>query len=150
MIALRTRLILRTPETLIADNKMPGLTRRRRVVSSHVLRASQFNILQSDAEDQDQDQDNIDSGHESESMQNGDSVDEMAKKLVRLALACECQRRPLRRSEINDKIMPARQFKRIYQQAQTELRTVFGMELVELPFKEPTTSTQRRGELSLC
>lgn len=80
------------------------------------------------------------------SMQGG-AVEDMAKKLVRLALACEFQRRPLRRGDISEKVLGAqgRQFKNVFAQAQGHLRDVFGMEMVELPAKEKVTLQQRRA-----
>lgn len=76
----------------------------------------------------------------------GDTND-MAMKLVRLALALEFQRRPLRRADISEKILGSnsRQFKNVFSQAQIHLRTVFGMELVELPAKEKITLQQKRA-----
>ncbi|EME50240.1 hypothetical protein DOTSEDRAFT_68946 [Dothistroma septosporum NZE10] len=77
----------------------------------------------------------------------GDGVEEMAKKLVRLALACELQRKPLRRGDISEKVLGARgrQFKSVFAQAQAQLQEVFGMQLVELPAKEKVTLQQRRA-----
>ena len=94
----------------------------------------------------------------------------MTKKLVRLALASEYSRQPIRRTDIAAKgqggrswdtlwdlvadgstvLAPSsgRQFKYIFNEAQTQLRTVFGMELTELPQKEKITISQKRG--SLC
>lgn len=36
-------------------------------------------------------------------------------------------------------------FKEVFEQSQKELRRVFGMELVELPMREKTKLSQRRG-----
>jgi len=71
----------------------------------------------------------------------------MVKKLVRLALASEYQRRPIRRADVSEKVLGSagRQFKKVFEQAQMELRTVFGMEMVELPAKEKITVQQKRG-----
>jgi hypothetical protein len=73
----------------------------------------------------------------------------MVKKLVRLAFASEYQRRPIRRGDITEKVLGSqgRQFKKVFDQAQSDLRSVFGMEMVELPAKEKVTIRQRRGEL---
>lgn len=73
----------------------------------------------------------------------------MVKKLVRLALASEYQRRPIRRADVSEKILGSagRQFKKVFDQAQMELRSVFGMEMVELPAKEKVTVQQKRGML---
>jgi hypothetical protein len=74
--------------------------------------------------------------------------EELAKKLVRLALACEYQRKPIRRQDITEKVLGtnSRAFKEVFQRAQHELELVFGMRLVELPVKERVTLQQRRGK----
>ena len=86
---------------------------------------------------------NGDSGTQADSSQ-----DQMVKKLVRLALASEYQRRPIRRADISEKVLGSqgRQFKKVFDQAQLDLRSVFGMEMVELPAKEKVTIRQRRGK----
>jgi len=74
----------------------------------------------------------------------------MVKKLIRLALACEYTRRPIRRADISEKVLGnagSRQFKPVFNQAQLHLRDVFGMEMMELPSKEKVTLQQRRGRL---
>lgn len=76
------------------------------------------------------------------------SVDQMVKKLVRLALACEYQRKPIRRADITEKVLGStggRQFKNVFAHAQLQLQTVFGMTLVELPAREKVTLQQRRA-----
>lgn len=72
----------------------------------------------------------------------------MVAKMVRLALACEYHRRPIRRADISEKVLGSsggRQFKTVFNQAQLQLRTVFGMEMAELPAREKVTLAQRRG-----
>jgi hypothetical protein len=73
----------------------------------------------------------------------------MVKKMVRLALASEYARQPIRRTDISAKVLGeqgARQFKAVFEQAQVALREKFGMQMVELPGKEKVTVHQRRGE----
>jgi len=73
----------------------------------------------------------------------------MVKKLVRLALASEYSRQPIRRSDIGAKALGeqgSRPFKAVFEGAQKALRTRFGMEMVELPQREKVTVSQRRGE----
>lgn len=68
--------------------------------------------------------------------------------MVRLALACEYQRKAIRRSDIGDKVLGAgtsRRFKEVFNAAQVVLRSVFGMEMVELPGREKVTVQQKRG-----
>ncbi|KAJ5736794.1 uncharacterized protein N7483_001919 [Penicillium malachiteum] len=76
------------------------------------------------------------------------SLDAMVKKMVRMAMACEYARLPIRRTDISAKVLGeqgSRQFKTVFEQAQRELRGKFGMEMTELPAKEKTTLTQRRA-----
>lgn len=86
-----------------------------------------------------------------EGTQADSSLDQMVKKLVRLALASEYQRRPIRRADISEKVLGSqgRQFKRVFEQAQADLQAVFGMELRELPAKDKITLQQRRGRARL-
>lgn len=76
----------------------------------------------------------------------------MVKKLVRLALASEYARQPIRRTDISAKVLGeqgARQFKTVFAEAQRVLRVRFGMEMVELPQRERVTIRERRGRFSL-
>lgn len=76
-------------------------------------------------------------------------TDAMVKKLVRLALASEYSRLPIRRADIRDKVLGeqgSRPFNAVFNGAQDQLRSVFGMEMSELPAREKLTVTQRRGE----
>ena len=73
------------------------------------------------------------------------------KKLVRLALSCEYSRIPIRRADISTKVLGetgTRQFKVVFERAQHELRTKFGMQMEELPSREKFTISQRRGKLA--
>ena len=98
--------------------------------------------------------------------QEGGSHDQMVKKLVRLALASEYSRQPIRRTDITAKgalfhsefsannsqadaapvMAPnsGRQFKHVFSEAQNQLRSVFGMEMTELPQKDKVTISQKR------
>ncbi|GLI72225.1 hypothetical protein PoHVEF18_000395 [Penicillium ochrochloron] len=76
------------------------------------------------------------------------SLDAMVKKMVRLALASEYSRLPIRRTDITAKVLGeqgSRQFKTVFEAAQQSLRSKFGMEMVELPAREKVTITQRRA-----
>jgi melanoma-associated antigen len=59
---------------------------------------------------------------------------------VRLALFQEQKRVPLRRDEISKKVMGSQRgtFKAVFEEAQSILRSTFGMELVELPTRAAT------------
>ncbi|KAK3073174.1 hypothetical protein LTR53_005462 [Teratosphaeriaceae sp. CCFEE 6253] len=78
------------------------------------------------------------------------NTDNMVAKLVRLALASEYARQPLRRQAIRDKIpgMSGKHFKHVFEQAQVQLEGVFGMRMVELPAAEKVTVAQKRAAKS--
>lgn len=74
-------------------------------------------------------------------------VDEqLAKKLIRYAIACEYSRTPIRRDGIKERVLgkQSRSFRRIFELAQTQLRAVWGMELRELPIREKMTLHEKR------
>lgn len=80
--------------------------------------------------------------------QNASGIESMVKKLVRLALACEYSRIPIRRGDISVKVLGdtgSRQFKVVFEGAQRELNAKFGMQMEELPSREKYTISQRRG-----
>jgi len=72
----------------------------------------------------------------------------MVKKLVRLALASEYARQPLRRADINAKVLApgsTRNFKIVFESTQAVLRHAFGMTLTALPLREKITVAQKRA-----
>ncbi|KAJ5514762.1 MAGE protein [Penicillium fimorum] len=76
------------------------------------------------------------------------STDAMVKKMVRLAIASEYSRLPIRRNDISAKVLGeqgSRQFKPVFDQAQVILKQHFGMEMTELPAREKITISQRRA-----
>ena len=78
----------------------------------------------------------------------------MVKNLVRLALANEFSRRPIKREDITKKVMGMtagrQQFKHVFHEANEQLRTVFGMVLTELPAREKITVSQKRAAQRLA
>ncbi|KAI9724651.1 MAG: hypothetical protein M1828_003520 [Chrysothrix sp. TS-e1954] len=86
-------------------------------------------------------------GSEDEGAGSSANQQQMIKSLVRLALACEHARLPIRRGDISSKVLgtSSRQFKRVFEGAQLALRQTFGMEMVELPAKEKVTISQKRA-----
>ncbi|KAJ9620648.1 hypothetical protein H2203_007857 [Taxawa tesnikishii (nom. ined.)] len=74
-------------------------------------------------------------------------MEQMVKNMVRLALACEYSRTPIRRQDISTKVLgnQSRQFKAVFNAAQLQLRAVFGMEMTEMPIAEKVTVAQRRA-----
>ncbi|KAI1198277.1 MAGE protein [Nemania serpens] len=103
----------------------------------------------SDASENDDDERDVDMDR-AVGADNG-SEDQLVKKLVRYALACEYARIPIRRDGIRDKVLGAhaRSFRRVFDAAQEQLQKVFGMEMVELPVREKRTlkdkQTVKRG-----
>ncbi|KAI4735876.1 MAGE-domain-containing protein [Aureobasidium sp. EXF-12298] len=96
----------------------------------------------SDAEEEDY------AGGEASGTQGDGNFAVMVKNMVRLALACEYSRTPIRRNDITTKVLGAtggRQFKAVFAEAQIQLRGTFGMEMTELPAKEKVTLAQRRA-----
>ncbi|CAF9930605.1 MAG: hypothetical protein HETSPECPRED_007667 [Heterodermia speciosa] len=110
----------------------PAPTRRRRSPS-----ASEASSVNDDIDGDGADGEDGTSSHE-----------QMVKKLVRLAMASEYSRIPVKRTDIASKVMApgtGRLFKRVFDDAQQQLRNVFGMELTELPQKEKVTVAQKRA-----
>ncbi|KAI9494644.1 MAGE family-domain-containing protein [Zychaea mexicana] len=70
------------------------------------------------------------------------------KDTVRYALACEYKRVPIRRDEINKKILQerSRDFNRVQADVQRRLKHLFGFEMVELPPKERPTLDNNKGK----
>ncbi|TAQ85960.1 hypothetical protein B7494_g5727 [Chlorociboria aeruginascens] len=86
--------------------------------------------------------------------ENGDGMDvdgeaesdeQVVKKFVRYALACEFSRQPITRVGIREKVLPKQRvpFKRIFDTTQRQLRTNFGMQMVELQSKDKVTLKDR-------
>ncbi|KAF4872335.1 hypothetical protein CGCSCA1_v008504 [Colletotrichum siamense] len=75
--------------------------------------------------------------------------DQLAKKLVRYVLACEFSRTPIRREGIKERVLgdQGRSFRKVFDLAQSQLRTVWGMELRELAVKEKFTMAEKRQAL---
>ncbi|KAF1967164.1 MAGE-domain-containing protein [Bimuria novae-zelandiae CBS 107.79] len=75
------------------------------------------------------------------------SMAQLSKNLVRYALACEYSRTPIRRQDINQKVLGthSRLFKGVFREAQGHLMDVFGMQMVELPNREKVTFRQKRA-----
>ncbi|KAK0650362.1 Non-structural maintenance of chromosomes element 3-like protein [Lasiodiplodia hormozganensis] len=80
------------------------------------------------------------------STQGEQQLQQMAKKLVRMALACEYARIPIRRADISAKVLGSqgRQFKNVFAEANLKLNAVFGMEMTELPKTENHTIKGRQ------
>ncbi|CBY00575.1 hypothetical protein LEMA_P017050.1 [Plenodomus lingam JN3] len=79
------------------------------------------------------------------------SLQQLSKSLVRYALACEYSRKPIKRQDINEKVLGShtRLFKEVFQQANTDLMEVFGMQMIELPKADRVTMRQKRGNVNI-
>ncbi|KAH6875083.1 MAGE family-domain-containing protein [Alternaria rosae] len=79
--------------------------------------------------------------------QGSGSVDQLAKGLVRYALSCEHSRKPIKRADINERVLGSytRLFKDVFAQANSQLMDVFGMQFVELPKADKVTLRQKRA-----
>ncbi|KAI5814731.1 MAGE family-domain-containing protein, partial [Pyronema omphalodes] len=77
-------------------------------------------------------------------------VDRLSKNLVRLALAQELQKQPLKRADVGSKVLGpnGRIFKDVFALSQKDLAEVFGMTLTELPVRDKTKLSQRRAAAS--
>ncbi|KAL6881868.1 MAGE domain-containing protein [Trichoderma longibrachiatum] len=127
---------------------MPPSQRRRRPVDEdedmeeNPRPRQRQHIEASDAE-----QDDEASDDDAETNSASTSVDDqMAKKLVRYAISCEYSRTAIRRDGIKERVLgkQGRSFRRVFALAQTQLRTIWGMELRELPVREKTTLHEKR------
>ncbi|KAJ3286956.1 hypothetical protein HK104_008805 [Borealophlyctis nickersoniae] len=81
---------------------------------------------------------------------NAEEIERKVKDIVRLALAMEHRRQPLKREDVVKKVLKehGRAFEPLFKMAQERLRDIFGMELVKLPVRErKVTMSQavRRG-----
>ncbi|KAG7113068.1 hypothetical protein HYQ45_017005 [Verticillium longisporum] len=71
---------------------------------------------------------------------------QLAKKLIRYAMACDYARQPIRRDGIKERVLgdQGRAFRRVFDAAQGMLRDVWGMELRELPMREKHSLEEKR------
>ncbi|KAK2738719.1 mage family protein [Colletotrichum kahawae] len=125
---------------------MPPTQRRRRQVddeSEEEAPARRQRRAHDDSEDAEE------SGDENGEAE-GTSEDQLAKKLVRYVLACEFSRTPIRREGIKERVLgdQGRSFRKVFDLAQSQLRTVWGMELRELAVKEKFTMAEKRQGMS--
>ncbi|GKZ35659.1 hypothetical protein AbraIFM66950_006360 [Aspergillus brasiliensis] len=135
MAPARKRRAVQEPDPASEDDLPTPATQRRRVAARQPT----------DSEDDDDDVGDNDDAYDTRAPS---STDVMVKKMVRLALASEFSRQPIRRSDISVKVLGeqgTRQFKTVFEEAQRVLQVKFGMEMMELPVKEKVTVQQRRA-----
>ncbi|KAI1101658.1 MAGE-domain-containing protein [Jackrogersella minutella] len=127
---------------------MPSTQRRRRTGNHDESdeprrrRQSRRNNESDESEASDEDQDG-----DVDMDKLGDGTDDqLIKKLVRYALACEYARIPIKRDGIRERVLGPnpRLFKRVFEGAQVHLDKVFGMEMVALPMKEKRTLKEKQ------
>ncbi|KAH7308802.1 MAGE family-domain-containing protein [Rhexocercosporidium sp. MPI-PUGE-AT-0058] len=139
---------------------MPSAARRRRIVQQEETseeeapRQTQRERRHQAVESDDESEEEEDAQPEDDAMDvDGgldESQDQVVKKMVRYALACEFQRKSIKRQDISDKVIGKQHrgaFKRVFESAQNQLRTKFGMEMVELPVKTKNTMKEKRAAL---
>ncbi|KAJ4361882.1 hypothetical protein N0V83_010823 [Neocucurbitaria cava] len=104
---------------------------------------TQRNRRQDDTPEDDEDVDMEDSQQDNGS----GSLEQLSKGLVRYALSCEYSRKPIKRQDVNEKVLGshARLFKEVFSRANSELMEVFGMQMVELPKADRITVRQKRA-----
>ncbi|WDK17833.1 MAGE family protein [Colletotrichum graminicola] len=125
---------------------MPPLQRRRRQVEDEdseeeTRHPRQRRSREASNEDDESENDAVDAAVSAE--------DQLAKKLVRYALACEFSRTPIRRDGIKERVLgdQGRAFRKVFELAQQQLRAVWGMELQELAVREKFTMAEKRQAL---
>ncbi|KAF1843198.1 MAGE-domain-containing protein [Cucurbitaria berberidis CBS 394.84] len=96
-----------------------------------------------------EDDDDVDM-EESQQEQGSGSLEQLSKGLVRYALSCEYARKPIKRQDINEKVLGShtRLFKEAFSRANGELMEVFGMQMVELPKADRVTTRQKRAAVA--
>ncbi|EFQ26668.1 MAGE family protein [Colletotrichum graminicola M1.001] len=121
---------------------MPPLQRRRRQVEDEdseeeTRHPRQRRSREASNEDDESENDAVDAAVSAE--------DQLAKKLVRYALACEFSRTPIRRDGIKERVLgdQGRAFRKVFELAQQQLRAVWGMELQELAVREKFTMAEK-------
>ncbi|KAI9163440.1 MAGE protein [Paramyrothecium foliicola] len=125
---------------------MPPAQRRRRVAedeeSEDERPRQRLNHNASDDEGRSASDEDMDT--EEQPGQSAD--DQLAKKLIRYAISCEYSRTTIRRDGIKERVLgnQGRSFKKIFALAQKQLRTVWGMELRELPVREKMSLQEKR------
>ncbi|RHZ56349.1 hypothetical protein Glove_402g46 [Diversispora epigaea] len=117
--------------------------------SRPVKRSRREPVESSDSSDSSQEELNIQSSSLADKTvkkMSTEELDRKVKEVVRLALACELRKVPLRREEVVRKVLAdhSRAFPVVLSKAREKLSDIFGMDLVEMPTKEKPTSARRR------
>lgn len=121
------------------------MSKQRRVQQT---RASAHEVAESSDAEPDSRVDDDDGGGAEDQDNAIAPINVMVTRFIRLALASEYARQPIRRAEISAKVLSdfgERNFKNVFKATQEVLADKFAMTLVELPVRERMTVTQRRG-----
>ncbi|KAF2032392.1 MAGE-domain-containing protein [Setomelanomma holmii] len=124
---------------------MPLRTSRRRAAAEEdVPTPTQTQRRRRD--DAPEDDEDVDMEDEQEDRGSG-SLEQLSKGLVRYAISCEYSRKPIKRQDINEKVLGShtRLFKEVFARANVELMEVFGVQMIELPKAERVTVRQKRA-----
>lgn len=144
---------------------MPIIHRKRRAVSFCPTRAPSDGLISQRKVEEDSDSDSESVSNIQTSRRNGraspsssperasqqqdseENKDQLARKLVRYALSCEYARKPIKRAEINARVLGAqsRHFRDVFHRAQVMLGATFALSMEELPTGERVSLQQRRG-----
>ncbi|PVI01261.1 MAGE-domain-containing protein [Periconia macrospinosa] len=129
---------------------MPPSTRKRRAPADEDPAPTPVQRSRRQEELPDDDPDEIDENEEETQGESGSgsgSIEQLAKGLVRYALACEYSRVPIKRQDIGQKVLGShtRAFRQVFDAANGKLMDIFGMRMVELPNRDKVTVRQRRA-----
>ncbi|KAH7070701.1 MAGE family-domain-containing protein [Paraphoma chrysanthemicola] len=122
---------------------MAPRTSRRRALEEDAPAPTQTQRQRRDDTPEDEDADMDDEQEE----RGSGSLEQLSKGLVRYAISCEYSRKPIKRQDINEKVLGShtRMFKEVFARANSELMEVFGMQMMELPKAERVTVRQKRA-----
>ncbi|KAF3206331.1 hypothetical protein TWF106_000716 [Orbilia oligospora] len=126
-------------ETEVAEpNDASGLRARRKGGAAAAGRRASKRRRSEEEEEEEEEEEGAgeEEEEEEEGSRPGDKGLAPVSKLVRLALAMEYQKKPIRRQDITEKVLGPKfkgDFKIVFQEAQDALKNIFGFEMVELP-----------------
>ncbi|ROW10281.1 hypothetical protein VMCG_01661 [Cytospora schulzeri] len=122
----------------------PAARRARHVVDDEEEEQRPRQRQRRDEPDSDDDAEEEEEEDDNENVESADG--QLIKRLVRYAIACDFNRAAIRRDGIKEKVLgdQGRAFRRVFEGAQQTLRTVFGMQMVELPVRDKVTKEEKR------
>ncbi|POS84706.1 hypothetical protein EPUL_004114, partial [Erysiphe pulchra] len=134
----------RSQRFISSDRRRSVVERQSQGLTSQLNNRSAFNAGIDEEQDDDEDEDDQDDDEDATS---SEDINQTVKKLVRYVLACDYQRSTIKRSGITEKIIGKQQggFKRVFEETQQQLRSRFGLELVELPARQKVTLREKKA-----